>query len=151
LPEVSGGASAPPRLRDARGRFVARTTSSDSALLAEFKRKGIVQFRDPFHSVGVFTMKKQKSMKGLPVALYHSDFEVGGAWHCCTGDWSGYGSLSQYGAQLAISPRKHYGWPGDKWEGKWTVQGMASLLIHLARSVDLRRIDCLETIASHPE
>ena len=144
MTEVSGGATAPPRLRDERGRFVAR---NDTALLADFLKKGIVRFKDPFHP-GVFTLHKSRSMKGYPVSLYHSLHGRGGgygAWHVCRGYFDGYGTRSPYGRQLAISPKTHYGWPGDKWEGdrgNWTVEGMASLLIHLALSVDLREIDC---------
>jgi len=155
LPEVSGGASAPPRLRDARGRFIAHIPArSDSELIAELLRKGVVRFRDPFHHVGVFTLRKHKSMKGFPVALYHSHHGRNGygAWHVCTGNFDGYDEISPYGRQLAISPKAHYGWPGDKWEGDrsaWTVEGMASLLIHLARSVDLSRLDCGDFVGNH--
>jgi hypothetical protein len=88
-------------------------------------------------------------MKHYPVQLYNSSFRGHGAWHECTGSFGGYGELSQYGRQLAISPKKFYGFPGDKWEGEWTERGMASLLIHLALTVNLRRLRCLEDIGSY--
>jgi hypothetical protein len=119
-------------------------------LLAEFLRRGIVRFRDPFHPRGVYTLEQHESMKGFPVALYHSHHgrSAYGAWHVCTGGFDGYDELSPYGRQLAISPESHYGWPGDKWEGKWTPRGMATLLIHLALTVDLRALGCGDFVGS---
>jgi hypothetical protein len=118
-------------------------------LLKRFLREEFVQFEDPRLPEAAYTMMREKSMKGYPVSLYHSSYQ-GGVWHPCRGYYHGdnYGLPGGYGYQLAISPAAHYGFPEDKWDGSWTVRGMASLLLHLVYSVELTRLHCGDEIGS---
>lgn len=170
---ATGGASAPLRPRDHRGRFISaerEVLGSGHALQAKQlltlikDQRLVIEKNDR-----VFTLLVQRSMKNKPVSLYMKAKVYGGSCHdyygvtcICRKDYcscrgealrkEARKALETLGKQVALSPENWYRDPKDPWEGEWTVESMGRLLIHLVHTNghNIERLECGLKVSSDP-